>query len=222
MLARAVKRAKDDSNGMRIAAVTVLTSLDDRDLARMGTAGDVLTHAKRLARMAYDEGVRAFVCSPREVAAIRAELGADATLITPGVRATAGGDNQKRVATAAQARADGADWLVVGRPIRDAADPLAAAVALRDEALRGRPREPSHLWAAARPRGRARARAGAREGPRRARRGRRGAARRAGALRVGPRRPGRARDARGARIGSRAARAIKARSRTPRSCGSSR
>jgi orotidine-5'-phosphate decarboxylase len=136
MLARAVRRA--EGGGLAIAAVTVLTSLDDGDLARLGTNGDVLTHARRLARMAFDNGVRSFVCSPREVAAIRAEVGSDATLITPGVRA--GGpdvekrDDQKRVATAAQAIADGADWLVVGRPIRDAADPLGAAIALRDEA----------------------------------------------------------------------------------------
>jgi orotidine-5'-phosphate decarboxylase len=139
MLARAARRA--EGSGLRIAAVTVLTSLDDGDLARMGTSGDVVTHARRLARMAFDHGVRAFVCSPQEVAAIRAELGKDATLITPGVRASApdseakkSSDDQKRVATAAQAIADGADWLVVGRPIRDAADPLAAATALRDEA----------------------------------------------------------------------------------------
>src|SRR5205823_4708942 len=86
MLARAVRRA--EGSGLSIAAVTVLTSLDDGDLARMGTSGDVVTHARRLARMAHDQGVRAFVCSPREVAAVRAELGKDATLITPGVRPT--------------------------------------------------------------------------------------------------------------------------------------
>ena len=97
--------------------------------------------------MAFDAGVRAFVCSPHEVAAMRAALGPDATLITPGVRApgagaAGGGDDQKRVATAARAVTDGADWLVVGRPIRDAKDPSAAAGALRaqaDEARAARP-----------------------------------------------------------------------------------
>jgi orotidine-5'-phosphate decarboxylase len=151
MLSRAVKRAASEGTGLAIAAVTVLTSLDAGDLARMGVAADVTTHARRLARLAFDEGVRTFVCSPREVAAMRAELGRDATLITPGVRpedaprahqAKGGGlppnetrDDQKRVATPARAAADGADWLVVGRPIRDAADPLAMARAMRDEAL---------------------------------------------------------------------------------------
>ncbi len=143
MLGRAVKRAaseKSDKGEVAIAAVTVLTSLDGRDLEKMGTgkgtADDVASHAKRLAKMAWDEGVRTFVCSAHEVASMRAELGKGATLITPGIRPATegGGDDQKRVATPAKAAADGADWLVVGRPIRDAADPLAVAVAMRDEA----------------------------------------------------------------------------------------
>ena len=115
----------------------MLTSLDAADLQRIGVSGDVLGQARRLARLAFDEGVRAFVCSPREVAAVREELGKDAVLITPGVRpsGSAGGDDQKRVATPARAAAEGANWLVVGRPIRDAADPLVVARAMRDEAL---------------------------------------------------------------------------------------
>ena len=72
-----------------------------------------------------------------DVAAVRAELGPEAVLITPGVRPSDsnGGDDQQRVATPARAAGDGANWLVVGRPIRDAADPLAVARAMRDEAL---------------------------------------------------------------------------------------
>ncbi len=136
MLQRAVARATKEASGMAIAAVTVLTSLDASDLAAMGVRDDVQAHARRLARMAFDQGVRAFVCSAHEVAAMRAELGPEATLITPGVRpgGDAGGEDQKRVATAARAVADGADWLVVGRPSRDAADPRLAARALREEA----------------------------------------------------------------------------------------
>jgi orotidine-5'-phosphate decarboxylase len=130
MLRRAVKRGEG-----RIVAVTVLTSFDDADLAAIGAAGDVPAQVVRLAKMAWSEGVRAFVCSPREVRAVRAALGPEATLITPGVRRAGGGDDQKRVATAAQAIKDGADWLVVGRPIRDAADPLEAARAIATEAL---------------------------------------------------------------------------------------
>jgi orotidine-5'-phosphate decarboxylase len=138
MLRRAVERAGREGAGLTVAAVTVLTSLDATDLGKMGVTPDVGEHAIRLARMAFEEGVRAFVCSPRELRAMRAALGKEVTLITPGVRASGGNDgrdDQKRVATAKEAVADGADWLVVGRPIRDAADPLAAALALAREAL---------------------------------------------------------------------------------------
>jgi orotidine-5'-phosphate decarboxylase len=140
MLRRAVEKAGASGTGLEIVAVTVLTSLDATDLGKMGVGEDVATHAARLAKVAWAEGVRAFVCSPHEARAMRAALGADATLITPGVRATdaAGKDDQKRVATAARAIEDGADWLVVGRPIRDAKDPLAAARAIADEAMRAR------------------------------------------------------------------------------------
>ncbi len=136
MLRRAVERARASATGLEVVAVTVLTSLDAADLGKMGVDGDVATHAARLAKVAWGEGVRAFVCSPHEARAMRAALGPEATLITPGVRASdaAGKDDQKRVATAARAIEDGADWLVVGRPIRDAADPLAAARAIEAEA----------------------------------------------------------------------------------------
>ena len=135
MLKRAAERAQKEASGLRVAAVTVLTSLDAGDLVKMGVGGDVATHARRLARLAFDEGVRVFVCSPQEAAALRADLGADATLITPGVRsaAAAGQDDQKRVMTAGDAVRAGADWVVVGRPIRDAADPLLAAQSIARE-----------------------------------------------------------------------------------------
>ncbi len=90
-----------------------------------------------LARLAWAEGVRAFVCSPHEAARLRAALGPEAKLITPGVRAAAAGssDDQKRTMSAGDAVAHGADWVVVGRPIRDADDPAEAAQSIR--ALRG-------------------------------------------------------------------------------------
>jgi len=136
MLRRAVERTRKDGAGLEIVAVTVLTSLDARDLADTGVAGDVPSQVERLARMAWDEGVRAFVCSPHEASRLRAALGAEATLITPGVRAAgdAGKDDQKRTMSAGEAVAAGATWVVVGRPIRDAADPLAAARAFTREA----------------------------------------------------------------------------------------
>jgi len=134
MLARAVARADAEGAGLAIAAVTVLTSLDGGDLTRAGVTDDVPAHVARLARLAADEGVRAFVCSPHEVRALRDALGPDVTLITPGVRpATGAGDDQKRVATPSRAVADGASFVVVGRPIRDAADPRAAAMAIARE-----------------------------------------------------------------------------------------
>jgi orotidine-5'-phosphate decarboxylase len=143
MLRRAVERAANEGTGLQIVAVTVLTSLDASDLAAAGVApADVGAHVERLARLAWDEGVRAFVCSPHEVARLRRVLGAEATLVTPGVRGPSerGKDDQKRTTSAGEAIAAGASWVVVGRPIRDAADPLAAAQAIAREvdAARGR------------------------------------------------------------------------------------
>jgi orotidine-5'-phosphate decarboxylase len=140
MLRRAVARAEREGRGLTIAAVTVLTSLDAADLAAMGTQGDVATHAVRLARLAWGEGVRAFVCSPHEAALLRNALGPGATLVTPGVRAggAGGSDDQKRTLSAGEAVARGADWVVVGRPIRDAADPAAAARAIAREVAEAR------------------------------------------------------------------------------------
>ncbi len=138
MLERAVARADKERTGLTVVAVTVLTSLDDGDLAAAGVAGGLESHVLRLAKLAWSAGVRAFVSSPREVARLRAELGPRAVLIAPGIRAAVvaasdAGDDQKRVATAGRAIRDGADWVVVGRPIRDAANPRAAAESLRDE-----------------------------------------------------------------------------------------
>jgi orotidine-5'-phosphate decarboxylase len=139
MLKRAVARAASEGGDLAICAVTVLTSLDDGDLRDIGMAGPANDAAVRLARMAFDEGVRWFVCSPAEVASLRSALGKDAVLVTPGVRpANAALGDQKRVATPEQAVADGASWVVVGRPIRDAEDPLAAARAIGEKIMVGR------------------------------------------------------------------------------------
>jgi orotidine-5'-phosphate decarboxylase len=115
----------------KIIGVTVLTSLCDADLDQIGLAGPVSDAARRLATLAVQAGARGLVCSPREVATVRAEVGPDITLITPGIR-PAGQDNndQARVATPQAALRAGADLLVIGRPITSAADPGAAAAAL--------------------------------------------------------------------------------------------
>ncbi len=117
--------------GLRILAVTVLTSFDDNDLKAAGYAASVRELAAKRAAQARDLGIDGLVCSPEEAASLRAIAGARMSLVTPGIR-PAGGDkgDQKRVATPGSAIAAGADYLVVGRPIVAAADPKAAAQAI--------------------------------------------------------------------------------------------
>jgi orotidine-5'-phosphate decarboxylase len=131
-----VRAAAEVLPDTRVVAVTVLTSLAEQDLVELGLAGPARAAARRLAGLAVAAGARAIVCSPHEVAAVRAEVGPDVTLVTPGVR-PAGADpgDQSRVATPEQALADGADLLVMGRPITGAPDVAAAARRL-SEALR--------------------------------------------------------------------------------------
>jgi orotidine-5'-phosphate decarboxylase len=118
----------------RIAAVTVLTSLDEACLQQIGMAGPLVEAAVRLARLSVEAGARAIVCSPLEVAAVRAAVPDDIVLITPGVRPTESDrQDQRRVASAQQALADGANLLVVGRPITGAPDVGQAARRLADE-----------------------------------------------------------------------------------------
>jgi len=124
MIRAAVEAAPDTA----VAAVTVLTSLGEDDLGRLGMAGPASDAVRRLAAMAVGAGARALVCSPQEAAAVRAEVGPSVTLITPGVRpAGTAVQDQARVATPEEALAAGADLLVIGRPITGAADPGAAA-----------------------------------------------------------------------------------------------
>jgi orotidine-5'-phosphate decarboxylase len=137
---RAAVQAVPDT---KIVAVTVLTSLSDADLDRMGLAGPASEAVRRLAALSVEAGAQGVVCSPQEVAAVRAEVGSGITLITPGVRlAGADAHDQARVATPEQALQAGADLLVIGRPITGAADPGAAAAAiaasLRRVAVAGR------------------------------------------------------------------------------------
>jgi orotidine-5'-phosphate decarboxylase len=114
-----------------IAGVTVLTSLGAGDLESIGVRGPVPDAVRRLSALAVSAGARALVCSPREVAAVRSEVGSDIKLITPGIR-PAGTDrnDQARIATPEEAMRAGADLLVIGRPITGAPDPGAAAAAI--------------------------------------------------------------------------------------------
>jgi orotidine-5'-phosphate decarboxylase len=127
---RAAVEAKAGSD-LKLLAVTVLTSYDDGDLAEAGFALGVDALAAKRAAQARSIGVDGLVCSPREAAALRAAIGPDMLLVTPGIRPerSATGD-QKRALTPADAIAAGADYLVVGRPILEASDPNAAVEAI--------------------------------------------------------------------------------------------
>ncbi len=126
-----IRAAVEAAPGTKVAAVTVLTSLSDADLGRVGMTGSVSDVVLRLATLSVAAGAQGLVCSPREVSAVRAEVGPDVMLITPGVRpAGSAANDQARVATPEEALLAGADLLVIGRPITGAPDPGAAAAAI--------------------------------------------------------------------------------------------
>ncbi|HEV2452516.1 MAG TPA: orotidine-5'-phosphate decarboxylase [Streptosporangiaceae bacterium] len=126
-----IRAAVDAAPDVPVAAVTVLTSLSSADMDQVGVTGNTTDWVLRLATLAVEAGASGLVCSPQEVAAVRAAVGPDVTLITPGVR-TAGSavHDQARVATPEEALAAGADLLVIGRAITAAPDPGAAAAAI--------------------------------------------------------------------------------------------
>jgi len=112
----------------KLLAVTVLTSLNQDDLKLLGVRSGVESHVVRLARMARDAGMDGAVASPHEVARIRKECGRRFLIVTPGIREPHGAlDDQKRITTPEAAIRAGANYLIVGSPIRDAPDPVAAA-----------------------------------------------------------------------------------------------
>ncbi len=120
---------------MKLLAVTVLTSVDAAEVAEMGWAGSVEDLVSRRARVAVEEGMDGLICSGLEAARLRRELGASPVIITPGIRAAGeqGSDDQKRTMTVTEAFEAGADQIVVGRPIRRAADPRAEAERMQTE-----------------------------------------------------------------------------------------
>jgi orotidine-5'-phosphate decarboxylase len=126
-----IKAAVEAAPDALVAGVTLLTSIGDKDLAELGMEGSVSDAVRRMATLAVSAGARGLVCSPQEVAAVRAEVGEDILLITPGIRlAGATSDDQARIATPVEALKAGADLLVIGRPITKASDPGAAAAAI--------------------------------------------------------------------------------------------
>lgn len=133
---QAAREGLEQSPGRRplLTAVTVLTSLDQADLAELGLIGSPEENVLRLARLAQTSGADGVVCSAQEVPALRGALGPDFVLVTPGIRpAGAGQQDQKRVMTPAQAIAAGSDYLVVGRPVTQASDPAQVLHALAAE-----------------------------------------------------------------------------------------
>ena len=121
MLETAVKAA--GTSDLLLLAVTVLTSMDAAQLAATGIGDDPADQVLRLAGLATQAGIGGIVCSPREIAAVRETYGTSLRLVTPGVRpAWADAGDQKRVMTPAEALREGADWLVIGRPITAAPD----------------------------------------------------------------------------------------------------
>lgn len=135
MLEAAVRAA----GPMGVLAVTVLTSLDEADLALIGEQGPIRELVVRRARLAIEAGCAGVVTSPREAAAVREIAPSEFLIVTPGVRPTdAAAGDQKRVMTPREARAAGADLVVVGRPLRDASDPARAARAIIAELAESR------------------------------------------------------------------------------------
>jgi orotidine-5'-phosphate decarboxylase len=135
----AMMRAAIDAAGKvhprpRVIAVTVLTSLEDADLAAIGQSAPAAGQVVRLAKLAKSSGLDGVVCSPHEIGLVREACGPDFVIVTPGVRPV-GSElaDQRRVMTPAQAIRAGADILVIGRPITGAADPVAAAKAILEE-----------------------------------------------------------------------------------------
>ncbi|MGH6683675.1 MAG: orotidine-5'-phosphate decarboxylase [Pseudolabrys sp.] len=119
------------NTGLKILAVTVLTSYDDSDLSAAGYKLGVGALVAQRATQAHDLGVDGLVCSAEEAANLRKIAGPGMALVTPGIRpAGAKADDQKRIMTPAKAIAAGADYLVVGRPVVEAPDPKAAADAI--------------------------------------------------------------------------------------------
>jgi orotidine-5'-phosphate decarboxylase len=135
MLRAAAEAAAGLARPPRLLAVTVLTSMDERELTAIGVACAPREQVLRLAGQAWQAGIRGLVASPLEAGMLRGELGAGLHLVTPGIRPADGHglDDQQRVATAAAALRSGASQLVVGRPITRAVDPGAAYKALLAE-----------------------------------------------------------------------------------------
>jgi len=132
--------AENNPTGSKILAITVLTSLNEKKLVKLGYAGKYAEDLSKLvllkARIAKEAGCHGVVCSGREAAMIRRDLGPDLIVVTPGIRpawSVVSRDDQERVMTPKEAIRNGADYIVIGRPIRDAKSPSDAAKRVAEE-----------------------------------------------------------------------------------------
>jgi len=134
MLTAAREALAGMANPPGLLAVTVLTSMDAAQLGAIGVEREPAAQVELLAKMGLSAGIKGFVCSPLEVAALRSLTGPEGVLVIPGIRPTSSeAGDQKRIATPADALKAGASYLVVGRPITQAAEPAKAAAAILDE-----------------------------------------------------------------------------------------
>jgi orotidine-5'-phosphate decarboxylase len=134
MMKAAVDAAAKSETRPKLLGVTVLTSMDGGDLAAVGQDSNPATQVQRLAKLAKASGLDGVVCSPEEVASLRAALGPDLILMVPGIRPLwAAANDQKRVMTPREAVQAGATYLVIGRPITGAANPAEAAARILEE-----------------------------------------------------------------------------------------
>jgi orotidine-5'-phosphate decarboxylase len=128
---KAAVEATQDSHGVQVLAVTVLTSLNDTELGKIGIRGAVLDQVLRMTALALSNGCHGVVASAQEAGALREEFGENFVIVTPGVRpAGSGPHDQARVVTPAEAIAAGASHIVVGRPITEAMDPASETRAI--------------------------------------------------------------------------------------------
>jgi orotidine-5'-phosphate decarboxylase len=136
MMQAAKQAVEENAASPLLIAVTVLTSMNQAALAQIGVTGDLQQHVIRLATLTQHAGLDGVVCSAVETPELRKQLGQDFCLVTPGIRpASASLDDQKRVATPAAALKMGSSYLVIGRPITQASDPLAALQSIHAECL---------------------------------------------------------------------------------------
>lgn len=127
MMTAAAEKLRQGGYATKLIAVTVLTSMEQADLAEIGLDVDPLTQVQRLAKLAAESGLDGVVCSAQEANILRQTRGPDFLLVTPGIRpAHSDAGDQRRIMTPEQAKAAGVSYMVIGRPVTQAADPAAA------------------------------------------------------------------------------------------------